>query len=90
MEVRFQFNHRLNLGIIICLIISTVYSTLTNLFLFFSFLPSQAESDQAVARISRPGQLRECESLHLITAGTIEEKVRGVIMYTLYPHIYYS
>lgn len=37
---------------------------------------SQAESDQAVARICRPGQQRECESLHLITAGTIEEKVR--------------
>jgi len=39
---------------------------------------SQAESDQAVARISRPGQTRECESIHLLAAGTIEEKVRPV------------
>ena len=36
---------------------------------------TQAESDQAVARICRPGQRFECESLFLIAAGTVEEKV---------------
>jgi len=36
---------------------------------------TQAKADQAVARISRPGQTRECESVFLIAAGTIEEKV---------------
>jgi len=36
---------------------------------------SQAESDQAVARICRPGQKQECQSFYLIAAGTIEEKV---------------
>lgn len=36
---------------------------------------SQAESDQAVARICRPGQKRECESIYMIAAGTVEEKV---------------
>lgn len=36
---------------------------------------SQAEADQAVARISRPGQTKECESYYMIAAGTVEEKV---------------
>jgi SNF2 family DNA or RNA helicase len=36
---------------------------------------SQAESDQAVVRICRPGQTLECESFYLIAAGTVEEKV---------------
>jgi len=36
---------------------------------------TQAESDQAVARISRPGQTRECEIIHFIMAGTVEERV---------------
>jgi SNF2 family DNA or RNA helicase len=35
-----------------------------------------AMSDQAVARTSRPGQTRECECIHLLAAGTVEEKVR--------------
>jgi SNF2 family DNA or RNA helicase len=39
---------------------------------------SQAESDQAVARICRPGQTQECESFCLIAAGTVEEKVRQI------------
>ena len=37
---------------------------------------NQARPDQAAARINRPGQERETETLHLITAGTVEEKVR--------------
>jgi len=36
---------------------------------------NQAKSDQAVARINRPGQSRECETIHLIAAGTVEERV---------------
>ena len=36
---------------------------------------TQAKPDQAAARINRPGQERETECLHLITAGTVEEKV---------------
>ena len=36
---------------------------------------NQAGSDQAVARICRPGQTKECESICLIAAGTVEEKV---------------
>lgn len=46
---------------------------------------TQAASDQAVARISRPGQLFECESLFLIAAGTVEEKVRDY--YLSFPHL---
>jgi DNA excision repair protein ERCC-6 len=39
-----------------------------------------AKTDQAVARTSRPGQTRECECIHLLTAGTVEEKVRPFCM----------
>ena len=42
---------------------------------------SQAESDQAVARICRPGQKRECESIYMIAAGTVEEKMFGKQVY---------
>ena len=77
MEVRLQSNHHLNLEKKLYVLLYLQYTVLLRIF-SFSFLSSQAQSDQAVARISRPGQLRECESLHLITAGTVEEKVRGV------------
>lgn len=52
--------------------------TLTGASRCFVFDPvwSQAEADQIVARISRPGQFKECESYFLISAGTVEEKVR--------------
>lgn len=36
---------------------------------------NQAKANQAVARIRRPGQTRECLSVHLLTAQTVEEKV---------------
>ena len=38
---------------------------------------TQAKSDQAMARICRPGQTKECESNFLFTAGTVEEKIFG-------------
>ena len=42
---------------------------------------SQAKTDQAVARTCRPGQTKECECIHLLTAGTIEEKMYGKQIY---------
>ena len=42
---------------------------------------SQAKTDQAVARTCRPGQTKECECIHLLTAGTIEEKMHGKQIY---------
>ncbi|KAL3915117.1 MAG: hypothetical protein SGARI_008254 [Bacillariaceae sp.] len=40
---------------------------------------NQATPDQAAARIDRPGQERETECRHFITAGNVEEKVRHLI-----------
>ncbi|CAB9508719.1 CHD3-type chromatin-remodeling factor [Seminavis robusta] len=40
-----------------------------------------AKSDQAVARTCRPGQTRDCETVHLLSAGTVEEKMYGKQMY---------
>ena len=42
---------------------------------------SQADCDQAVARTRRPGQERECVSVHLVAAGTVEEKMYGKQIY---------
>lgn len=39
---------------------------------------NQASPDQAAARIHRPGQTRDTECIHFITAGTVEEKVSSI------------
>lgn len=42
---------------------------------------NQAKTDQAVARTCRPGQTRECECIHFLTAGAVEEKMYGKQIY---------